>query len=1057
MNDSFQRILSQALAGNHWALLATLLGLASWSAVASAEDATLPIAASGLVFAEQDGLVAVEAEHFVRQELKDKRAFHITTSKLAPSIEPDGDEPHVGGAAGGAYLELLPDSRRSTKEKLIKGENFTDEPGELAVLTYRVHFTHPGRYYLWVRAFSSGTDDNGMHAGIDGTWPESGRRLQWCEGKQSWRWESKQRTAEEHCGEPYKIYLDVPTAGIHEIHFSLREDGFEIDRWLLTSDRDFVRPDGIGPAVQVHAGKLPDSFPYVEPTVTPERSLQPSPDTNTNASANPLQIAANQFALEGTGYYLDKGKWLALNPAQHKQGRAQIACALPSGRYHVSLAAVGEEDGQSVYQLAVNDVQVGEFKCPLSTLPYEAGPKFTAHWRDIELNSGDVLTVRSQIASEDGQEYSRARIASIDFTAADQATKAAVEKLVNVGPQTAVPKPVGRPLVMPRLANGNASATIAGELRQWHKVTLTLDGPFAHEQDNQPNPFTDLAFNVTFTHQSGSPSMIVPGYFAADGDAANSAAQSGTKWRAHLSPDKPGRWDYVVSFKQGTGAALDGTGEPVALFDGVKGSFEIQNSDKLGRDLRAQGRLQYVGKHYLQFAGTGAYFLKAGPDAPETMLGYVDFDNTIAGKPSKVPLKTWQPHVADWKSGDPTWHGGKGKGLIGALNYLASKGLNAFSFLTYNAAGDGDNVWPFVDRNDKLHWDCSKLDQWGIVFDHATAQGLYLHFKLQENEMDDDRRGEASTINRVPESLDGGKLGPERKLYCRELVARFGHELALNWNIGEENTQSSQEVRDMVKYLHDTDPYHHHIVIHTFPSQQNKVYPPLLGDQSLLTGASLQNSWSQAHERTYHWVAESAKAGRPWVVANDEQNPASDGVPADPGYKGNDGTATQNGKSYTMHDVRKLCLWGTLMAGGGGVEYYFGYKLPENDLICEDYRSRDRSWDYCRIALDFFPSNKIPFWEMTNADELVGNESHDNTKFCLAKAGELYLVYLPTGGSTELNLDLAKGDFAVHWFNPRTGGELVTGAVKSVAGGAMVALGQPPGDVKQDWLAVVRR
>ena len=36
-------------------------------------------------------------------------------------------------------------------------------------------------------------------------------------------------------------------------------------------------------------------------------------------------------------------------------------------------------------------------------------------------------------------------------------------------------------------------------------------------------------------------------------------------------------------------------------------------------------------------------------------------------------------------------------------------------------------------------------------------------------------------------------LGPERKLYCRELIARFGHNLALNWNLGEENTQSTEE------------------------------------------------------------------------------------------------------------------------------------------------------------------------------------------------------------------------------------------------------------------------
>ena len=57
---------------------------------------------------------------------------------------------------------------------------------------------------------------------------------------------------------------------------------------------------------------------------------------------------------------------------------------------------------------------------------------------------------------------------------------------------------------------------------------------------------------------------------------------------------------------------------------------------------------------------------------------------------------------------------------------------------------------------------------------------------------------------------------------------------------------------------------------------------------------------------------------------------------------------------YDEHAVRRQTLWGTLMGGGAGVEYYFGYQFVENDLVCEDWRSRDRSWDYCRIALEFF-------------------------------------------------------------------------------------------------------
>ncbi len=619
-------------------------------------------------------------------------------------------------------------------------------------------------------------------------------------------------------------------------------------------------------------------------------------------------------------------------------------------------------------------------------------------------------------------------------------------------------------------ASANDSVALTGEMKQWHKVTLTLDGPFAKERDTQPTPFTDFALSVTFTHESGAPSYTVPGYFAADGNAAESGAESGNKWRAHLSPDKPGKWNYAVSMLAGRHVAVDELARRQASpAIGAWGSFTVAASDKTGRDFRAHGRLRYVGKHHLQFAGSHEFFLKAGPDSPETLLAFADFDNTIAGKPDKVPLKTWAPHVGDWKAGDPTWRGGKGKGLIGALNYLADKGVNAFSFLTYNAAGDGDNVWPFVVRDAKLHYDCSKLDQWGIVFDHATARGLYLHFKLQENEMDDNRLGAGRKDGVVRESLDGGKLGIERRLYCRELIARFGHALALNWNIGEENTQTADEVRDMVRFLHDTDPYRHPVVLHTFPPEQEKVYRPLLGEKSLLTGVSLQNSWKAAHQKTLQWRRESVAAGRPWVVASDEQNPASLGVPPDPGYRGHSGIAEEKNprglagegftasSGYTMHDIRKLTLWGSLMAGGAGVEYYFGYALPENDLVAQDFRSRDKSWDYCRIAVDFFRDERIPFSEMKNANALIGNTKDTNDKFCFAKAGELYLVYLPNGGTTDLDLTGAKGTFTVKWFNPRSGGKLMDGSVKSVEAGRAAVLGNPPADAGEDWLAVIRR
>ena len=53
----------------------------------------------------------------------------------------------------------------------------------------------------------------------------------------------------------------------------------------------------------------------------------------------------------------------------------------------------------------------------------------------------------------------------------------------------------------------------------------------------------------------------------------------------------------------------------------------------------------------------------------------------------------------------------------------------------------------------------------------------------------------------------------------------------------------------------------------------------------------------------------------------------------------------------TRDNARKNALWGNIMAGGAGVEWYFGYQYAHNDLGLEDFRSRDRMWDQTRHAV----------------------------------------------------------------------------------------------------------
>ena len=111
-------------------LIASLNFQYSISDIAKADDseATLhqPIVSADLVFAEEGVMVAVEAEHFSRQEKSEVRQWYRTASKVQPKINPDGDPPHVGGASGVAYLESLPDTRRTHADKLIPGQNFSN-------------------------------------------------------------------------------------------------------------------------------------------------------------------------------------------------------------------------------------------------------------------------------------------------------------------------------------------------------------------------------------------------------------------------------------------------------------------------------------------------------------------------------------------------------------------------------------------------------------------------------------------------------------------------------------------------------------------------------------------------------------------------------------------------------------------------------------------------------------------------------------------------------------------------------------------------------------------
>ncbi|MDQ8197906.1 DUF5060 domain-containing protein [Pelagicoccus enzymogenes] len=589
------------------------------------------------------------------------------------------------------------------------------------------------------------------------------------------------------------------------------------------------------------------------------------------------------------------------------------------------------------------------------------------------------------------------------------------------------------------------AAVVDGELQTWHTITLTFDGPEASETD--PSTFLDHRLTVTFSH--GETEYVVPGYFAADGNAATSHAVSGNKWQARFTPNRSGKWTYQAELVSGEDIAISQAEGVPAPLSNASGSFTIKPSElsSSATDFRAKGRLNYVGAHYQQFEGSAEYFLKVGLGSPENMLAFDGFDGTYDdAKNPEFPslgedqLHHYGPHRQDWSQGDPHWtdeDGHDSKGLIGLINYTAAQGLNSAYLMPLTYEGDGCDVWPWIDPTQRTTFDISKLEQWEIAFSHMQQNGIHILMLLTETENEN-----------LFELRDGGApFADTRKLYYREMIARFGHHLALTWDLGEENGWTDEKGKDVglgntheqrkafSSFIRQLDPYNHPIKVHEISIVE--IYPQLAGYPDF-DGPTLQR-----HEHYNKVILDHLKmsrdAGHPWLVSMDEPLGWEYGLRPD-------------ADDPTRDHARKDVLWGTLMAGGSGVSWYFGWQnnAPTSDLSSEDLRVRETMWKQSKVAHDFF-SQYVPFHRMRSANDLVEGEDD----YVFAQPRQTYVVYLKNGGTASLNLANVEGIFDIRWYDPIKGGPLQLGSIAFADASTTTPLGTPPHSPEQDWAILI--
>ncbi|MEM6648126.1 MAG: putative collagen-binding domain-containing protein, partial [Bacteroidota bacterium] len=293
--------------------------------------------------------------------------------------------------------------------------------------------------------------------------------------------------------------------------------------------------------------------------------------------------------------------------------------------------------------------------------------------------------------------------------------------------------------------------------------------------------------------------------------------------------------------------------------------------------------------------------------------------------------------------------------------------------------------------------------------------------------------------------LDNGDVGVQRRLYYRELIARFGHHLALNWNIGEENGkwanhptpwQTTTQRLACAQFFYENDPYQHHVVIHN-----GQEFYDLLGPESKYTGISLQTNredFGNVHREALRWRRLSQALDKVWAIAVDE--------PGDHRY-----SLVPDDVNPEHNNARQNALWGALMAGAWGIEWYFGYEHPHSDLTCQDWRTRDNMWDQSRYALDFFAQSGVPFWEMEPMDDATS----DTNDYVMGKKDEAYVIYQKMGEKSGTTLNDINGDFEMSWYNPRTGA--FAGEATSVSADGSLTIGAPPSEADMDWAILIKR
>jgi lysophospholipase L1-like esterase len=163
------------------------------------------------------GLVVIEAENYDR---------HV------PQGDHQWEAVSIQGASGAA-MQALPNSGAN-----LNSDYLSTSPR----LDFDIEFVKTGTHYVWVRGFAASKLDDSLHVGLDGEAVDSSDRITRFTTS-TWTW-----TARTMDGPVARI--EVATTGLHTLNVWMREDGFILDKIVVTTS-----------SIDAFSGSGPDESP----------------------------------------------------------------------------------------------------------------------------------------------------------------------------------------------------------------------------------------------------------------------------------------------------------------------------------------------------------------------------------------------------------------------------------------------------------------------------------------------------------------------------------------------------------------------------------------------------------------------------------------------------------------------------------------------------------------------------------------------------------------------------------------------------------------------------